>query len=78
VSSTMTEMQRIFAVRAYARTHDDGGWDILGVWTNQEIARATQCASTPQECIARIAKSLRIMDNIREAILHTPHPRIRE
>jgi hypothetical protein len=72
----MTDMQRIFAVRAYARTHDDGGWDILReFWSNDDIARATRGAATAEECVARLAKSLRIMDNIRETIQNTPRPR---
>jgi hypothetical protein len=67
----MTDMQRIFAIRAYARTHDDGGWDILKeYWSNDEISRRTQGAASLEECIARVAKSLRIMDNIRDAIRH--------
>ena len=66
--SFMDDMQRIFAVRAYARTHDDGGWDILkAVWTNQEIAKATRGASTPEDCVARIAKTLWVIDDVREA-----------
>jgi len=65
----MTDMQRVFAVRAHARAHDDGGWDILKkVWTNQDIAGATRGAATPQECVARIGKTLRIIDDIRDAI----------
>ena len=62
----MTDMQRIFAVRAFARAHDEGGWDILReIWSNRDIAKATRGASTPQECVARIAKTLRLIDDIR-------------
>ena len=69
--SSMDDMQRIFAVRAYARTHDDGGWDIFkDVWTNQDIANATWGAATPEECVARLAKTLRVIDDVRDAILH--------
>lgn len=69
----MTDMQRIFTIRAYRRTHDDRGWDLLKkVRTNQDIAMATRGAATPRECVARIAKTLQICDNIRYTILDTP------
>jgi len=67
----MDDMQRIFAVRAYARTHNDGGWDILkDFWRNEDIARETRGATTPDECVTRLGKSLRIIDNLRDAALH--------
>jgi hypothetical protein len=69
----MEDMQRVFAVRAYARTKNDGGWDLLReFWSNEDIARATRGASTSEECVARLTKSLRIIDNICEAIRNTP------
>jgi hypothetical protein len=69
-SAPMEVAERVSAVRAHAiRHYEEDGWDFLvECWENAEIAKATEGATTAEEAIELIGRTLRQMDSIRSDI----------